>query len=71
MFMIKYEIDQTGYVIGLSGLPLVKGNRQIEMSADQKLCLLSERVDKGYATRIGRWAYYGYKVGIFKTCLAC
>ena len=54
MFMIKYEIYQTGYVIGLSGLPLVKGNRQIEMSADQKLCLLSERVDKGYATRIGR-----------------
>lgn len=52
--MIKYEIDQTGCVIGLSGLPLEKGNRQIEMSADQTLCLLAERVDKGYATRIGR-----------------
>lgn len=52
--MIKYEIDQTGCVIGLSGLTLEKGNRQIEMSADQTLCLLAERVDKGYATRIGR-----------------
>ncbi|MFH7281939.1 hypothetical protein [Weissella confusa] len=50
--MITFEIDRTGYVIGLSGLPLEKGNRQIEMSADQTLALLPEQRDKGFATRI-------------------
>lgn len=50
--MITFEIDRKGFVIGVSGLPLEKGNRQIEMSADQTLCLLAERRDKGYATRI-------------------
>lgn len=50
--MIKYEIDRTGYVIGVSGLPLEKGNSKIEMSANQTLALLPERCEKGYATRI-------------------
>ena len=50
--MSRFEIDHSGYVIGVSGLPLEKGNRQIEMSANQTLALLPEQRDKGFATRI-------------------
>ena len=50
--MTKIEIDQKGYVIGLCGLDLEKGDRLCEMSADQTLCLLPEKCEKGFATRI-------------------
>lgn len=50
--MTKIEIDQKGYVIGLHGLDLEKGDRLCEMSADQTLCLLPEKCEKGFATRI-------------------
>ena len=50
--MSKIEIDQKGYVIGLCGLELEKGDRLCEMSADQTLCLLPEKCEKGFATRI-------------------
>lgn len=50
--MTKMEINQKGYVIGLCGLDLEKSDRLCEMSADQTLCLLPEKCDKGFATRI-------------------
>ncbi|WP_411130901.1 hypothetical protein [Weissella confusa] len=37
---------------GLRGLDLEKGDRLCEMSADQTLCLLPEKCDKGFATRV-------------------
>lgn len=50
--MTRIEIDQKGYVIGLCGLELEKGDRLCEMSADQTLCLLPEKCEKGFATRV-------------------
>lgn len=50
--MNRIEIDKTGRVIGLCGLVEEKGGCLSEMSADQTVCLLSEKCDKGYATRI-------------------
>ena len=50
--MTRIEIDQKGYVIGLCGLELEKGDRLCEMSADRTLCLLPEKCEKGFATRI-------------------
>lgn len=48
----KIEIDNQGRVIGFCGLDEEKSGRLSEMSADQTVCLLSEKCNKGYATRI-------------------
>lgn len=50
--MAKIEIDKNGQVNGLPPDEIEKNGCLTEMSANKTVCLLSEKCDKGYVTRI-------------------
>lgn len=50
--MEKILIDKNGQIAGTGYDVIESGSRLIEMSATQTLCLLSEKCDRGYVTRV-------------------